>query len=525
MDQYEELGCIGEGTYGVVIKCRHRETGQLVAIKQFKESDDDEQVRKTVEREVRVLKALAHVNIVSLLDVFQARGRVCLVFEYVERTVLDCLKLQPRGLGDAATRRIMWQLVTAVKYLHSQKVPLMHRDIKPENMLVSGEGLLKLCDFGFARPCVGAGARAELSDYVATRWYRSPELLVGDRSYGPAVDVWAIGCMAVEMHTGDPLFPGESDVDQLWLILKGMGSLTPGHTHLLSRNPYFTGMRQPAAWEMEPLEVRYRKFDLPLLQFLKACLHPNPEKRASCSELLRLPYLANVEASFSDDFLAAEAEARERLEQRAAAAKLRKHKRKSADLEPPQKSATFSITASAHVSIPDAPRYRPAPPLRLEPQEEAEAPQMTRPESPRAEARCAPVAQAASPDSRASRLQQGQNTTNCIVWSYDSSPPEPPSSGPAPMELMSPAGHGGCRSPAHKLAAAAEPAPRAGRGVGHGYPLCVSGVQSTLFRATPPRKQAGAGRGESPQPCPDAAAAQQPALRRSRRKPVATRLF
>lgn len=71
---------------------------------------------------MRVLKALAHVNIVSLLDVFQARGRVCLVFEYVERTVLDCLKLQPRGLGDAATRRIMWQLVTAVKYLHSQKV-------------------------------------------------------------------------------------------------------------------------------------------------------------------------------------------------------------------------------------------------------------------------------------------------------------------------------------------------------------------------------------------------------------------
>lgn len=73
------------------------------------------------------------------------------------------------------------------------QVPLMHRDIKPENMLVSGEGLLKLCDFGFARPIAPGGGRAELSDYVATRWYRSPELLVGDRCYGPAVDVWAIG--------------------------------------------------------------------------------------------------------------------------------------------------------------------------------------------------------------------------------------------------------------------------------------------------------------------------------------------
>ncbi len=79
------------------------------------------QVRKTVEREVRVLTALGHVNIVSLLDVFQASGRVNLVFEYVERTVLDCLKLQPRGLGDAPTRRIMWQLVKAVEYLHTQK--------------------------------------------------------------------------------------------------------------------------------------------------------------------------------------------------------------------------------------------------------------------------------------------------------------------------------------------------------------------------------------------------------------------
>lgn len=88
------------------------------------------QVRKTVEREVRVLKALCHVNIVSLLDVFQARGRMHLVFEFVERTVLDALKLQPRGLGDACTRRIMWQLVKAVEYLHSQKVlsttPLSH---------------------------------------------------------------------------------------------------------------------------------------------------------------------------------------------------------------------------------------------------------------------------------------------------------------------------------------------------------------------------------------------------------------
>jgi serine/threonine protein kinase len=110
------------------------------------------QVRKTVEREVRVLKALAHVNIVSLLDVFQARGRVCLVFEYVERTVLDCLKLQPRGLGDAATRRIMWQLVTAVKYLHSQKVAptLTFRPAPVSSTICAEDMLMKFVSLAYA---------------------------------------------------------------------------------------------------------------------------------------------------------------------------------------------------------------------------------------------------------------------------------------------------------------------------------------------------------------------------------------
>jgi len=215
MDKYENLGTIGEGTYGIVMKCRHIETGQIVAIKKFKESDEDEMVRKTAMREIKLLKQLRHENIVNLIEVFRKRGKLYLVFEYVEKTVLEELEKNPEGLDELSFKRLMWQLIKAIQFCHKNNI--VHRDIKPENLLVSKNGVLKLCDFGFARPLTSS--ENKFTDYVSTRWYRAPELLVGDVSYGKGVDIWAIGCMLAEMWNGMPLFPGDSDIDQVSLFM------------------------------------------------------------------------------------------------------------------------------------------------------------------------------------------------------------------------------------------------------------------------------------------------------------------
>ena len=167
-------------------------------------------MRKTALREIRVLKQLKHDNIVNLGHVFRDDDRICLVFEHVERTVLQDIDDCPNGLRTEAVKSIMFQMIKAIAFMHSHEV--LHRDIKPENLLLSHNGVLKLCDFGFARHETRKGI---YTDYVSTRWYRAPELLVGDASYGKSVDVWSVGCMFAELYNGMPLFPGESDLDTL----------------------------------------------------------------------------------------------------------------------------------------------------------------------------------------------------------------------------------------------------------------------------------------------------------------------
>ncbi|PNH08918.1 Cyclin-dependent kinase-like 5 [Tetrabaena socialis] len=204
-NKYEIISIVGEGAYGVVLKCRNKETGEIVAVKKFKESDEDEIVRKTTLREVKMLRALRQENIVNLKEAFRRKQKLYLVFEYVERNLLEILEEHPGGIEQEQVRNYIYQLIKAVGWCHQHNI--VHRDIKPENLLISpsalagGVGKLKLCDFGFARQLPPPDV--SITDYVSTRWYRSPELLLGSTHYGKEVDLWAIGQEAVDHDMSD----------------------------------------------------------------------------------------------------------------------------------------------------------------------------------------------------------------------------------------------------------------------------------------------------------------------------------
>uniref|UniRef100_A0A8B9K921 cyclin-dependent kinase n=1 Tax=Astyanax mexicanus TaxID=7994 RepID=A0A8B9K921_ASTMX len=281
MEKYEKIGKIGEGSYGVVFKCRNKDTGQIVAIKKFVESEDDPVIKKIALREIRMLKQLKHCNLVNLIEVFRRKRKLHLVFEYCDHTVLNELDRYPRGVPEYLVKSITWQTLQAVNFCHKQNC--IHRDVKPENILITKHQVIKLCDFGFAR--ILTGPCDYYTDYVATRWYRAPELLVGDTQYGPPVDVWAIGCVFAELLSGAPLWPGKSDVDQLYLIRKTLGDLIPRHQQVFSNNQFFSGVCVPEPQEMVSVLVALDKSGL-----LLGCLCMDPAERLSCEQLLEHPY-------------------------------------------------------------------------------------------------------------------------------------------------------------------------------------------------------------------------------------------
>ena len=224
------------------------------------------------------------------------------MFEYVPRNLLEVLEERPGGLDPDLVRRYTWQLVKAVAWCHRHDI--VHRDIKPENLLVGSDDTasdaLKLCDFGFARQLKRHKANEPLTDYVATRWYRAPELLLGSNSYGLEVDQWAVGCIMGELTDGQPLFPGESDVDQLHIVREAMGNniteKTPGRDDRLGRTAVLPRSRGCRDRGMEHLRRRYSpKLDDNALRFMRGTLAMDPRERLSWQGMLAHAYFEGMD--------------------------------------------------------------------------------------------------------------------------------------------------------------------------------------------------------------------------------------
>jgi cyclin-dependent kinase len=205
-----------------VYKARDRATGEVVALKRIRLESEEEGIPGTAIREIALLKELQHHNVVRLYDVVHTEKKLTLVFEFLDLDLKKYLDQVEGGLELPVVKQLLFQLCRGIAYCHAQKV--LHRDLKPQNLLINREGDLKLADFGLAR-AFGIPVR-QYTHEVVTLWYRAPDVLMGSRRYTTPVDVWSIGCIFAEMHTGRPLFPGANDADQLDHIFRLLGTPT-----------------------------------------------------------------------------------------------------------------------------------------------------------------------------------------------------------------------------------------------------------------------------------------------------------
>jgi len=299
MEKYQRVEKIGAGTYGVVYKARDRQTGKLYALKKISLEGQDEGVPSTAIREISLLKELSHENIVQLNDVIHFESKLYLVFEFLDQDLKKYMDTcGPEGLSPHLVKSYLYQLLRGVAFCHSHRV--LHRDLKPQNLLIDRTGQLKLADFGLAR-----AFQIPIRMYtheVITLWYRAPEILLGSRHYSTPVDVWSIGVIFAEMANRNPLFPGDSEIDELYRVFRVLGtpddSVWPGVTDLPDYNIQFPKWRRQPPQRWAPGIAEKAGQDL-LLQMLEY----NPSKRITAKAALDHPYFRDANKPHGFDFM------------------------------------------------------------------------------------------------------------------------------------------------------------------------------------------------------------------------------
>jgi len=222
---------IGQGTFGEVFKARCRtDRSKIVALKKVLMENEKEGFPITALREIRILQLLNHENIVNLIEICRQYSRhkttFYLVFDFCEHDLAGLLSNINVKFSLGEIKKVMQQMCEGLFFIHNNKI--IHRDMKAANILITKQGILKLADFGLAR-AISINKQGHPNRYtnrVVTLWYRPPELLLGERNYGPAVDMWGAGCIMAEMWTRSPIMQGNTEQHQLTLIAQLCGAIS-----------------------------------------------------------------------------------------------------------------------------------------------------------------------------------------------------------------------------------------------------------------------------------------------------------
>ncbi|XP_075825952.1 serine/threonine-protein kinase MAK isoform X1 [Microtus pennsylvanicus] len=283
MNRYTTMRQLGDGTYGSVLMGKSNESGELVAIKRMKRKfySWDECMNL---REVKSLKKLNHANVIKLKEVIRENDHLYFIFEYMKENLYQLMKDRNKLFPESVIRNIMYQILQGLAFIH--KHGFFHRDMKPENLLCMGPELVKIADFGLAREL---RSQPPYTDYVSTRWYRAPEVLLRSSVYSSPIDVWAVGSIMAELYTFRPLFPGTSEVDEIFKICQVLG--TPKKSDWPEGYQLASSMnfRFPQCIPIN-LKTLIPNASSEAIQLMTEMLSWDPKKRPTASQALKHPY-------------------------------------------------------------------------------------------------------------------------------------------------------------------------------------------------------------------------------------------
>jgi len=297
-DKYEIIDSVGQGAYGIVVAARDKTKPNseeaLVAIKKIEKAFEHKIFTKRTLRELKILRLLRHENIIDISTISLPKSRETFediyVYNELMETDLASIIKSPQPLSDEHIQFFLYQILRGLKYIHSAGI--IHRDLKPRNLLVNSNCDLKICDFGLSRAIHYQQKTGDMTDYVATRWYRAPELLLAAKEYGPSVDMWSVGCILAELLKRKPFLPGTETKTQLELIIDVFGNPTEEEINKIPKEKSRKFLKSLPKKNPKNLEAMFPNANPLALDLLKKLMVFDSKSRATVEDALKHPYLA-----------------------------------------------------------------------------------------------------------------------------------------------------------------------------------------------------------------------------------------